>query len=113
MKTLILTLVFLLVFSCNDNGNHSDVDFEWRGSPSVSYTYSGGVRSGCTWYNKFEVISGSGDIHLKFSVNGNKQKTETASVQEGTRYTVRTKISFSGCTSSASSTVKLSSTSVS
>ncbi len=115
MKYLILILTILLIFSCSKNSTSSgsDIDIEWSGGQTLTYSYSGGVPSGGTWYNKFEVISGSGDILLKFSVNGSKKETKTVTVQEGLIYKVRVTVSFGNCSSSNSSTVELSSTSAS
>ena len=112
MKHIILTLAILLVFSCkNSSSSESNVDIEWKGGQTITYSYSGGVPSGGTWYNKFEVISGSGNVYLKIAVNGSNKATETITAQEGLTYKVKVVVSFGNCSNSNSSTVELSSTS--
>ncbi len=69
-----------------------------------------GILVGGTWYNKFEVINGSGDIHFKVHVNGDKRETKTVSVQEGLSYKIGVSVSFGSCGNS-SSTAELSTTS--
>jgi len=115
MKKIIPILIILLIIGCKNNStsSESNVDIEWSGGQTLTYSYSGGVRSGVTWYNKFEVVNKSGDVYLKISVNSNKKETETVTVQEGLNYKVRVSVSFSNCSSSNSSTVELSSTSAS
>ena len=115
MKNLILALALLFVFSCSENSTstESNVDIEWRGGQILTYRYSSGVLVGGTWYNKFEVINGSGEVHLKFSVNGSNRENETVTVQEGLNYSVGAIISFGSCSNSNSSTVILSSNSAS
>ena len=79
----------------------------------MTYHYSGGVPVSGTWCNKFEIINGSYDIHLKFSVNGSEKEKETVSIQEGLSYSIDTEIGFGSCYGSNSSTIELSSTSAS
>ena len=112
MKNLILALAILMVFSCNSTPPDY-VDIDWTGGQSFSYSYSGGVPSGGTWYNKFVVTDGSGDVTFKVYVNGNKKKTETFTVEEDLIYKVRVSISTSSCGYSNSATVEIKSSSVS
>jgi len=114
MKNLITILALFLVFSCSKNSTSSgsNVDIEWLSGQSLTYRYSSGILVGGTWYNKFEVTNGSGDVHFKVYVNGDKRETKTVSVQEGLKYSVGVSVSFGSCGNS-SSTAKLSTTSAS
>ena len=102
-----------MFLSCkNSSSSESTVDFEWRGGQSFDYSYSSGVPSGGTWYNKFEVTDGSGDITLKVYVNGTKKKSKTVTVEEGLIYRVSVGVSTGSCGYSRSAKVELKSSSV-
>ncbi len=109
MKKLILTLVIILVYSCD---SQDQVDIEWTGLDSFSYSYSGGVPSGGTWYNKFEVTDGSGDVTFKVYVSGTKKKSETVTVEEGLIYKVGVSMNVGSCGYSNSARVEIKSSSV-
>lgn len=113
MKNIILVLSFLFVFSCNSTSPGSEVDIEWTGGQSFSYSYSSGVPSGGTWYNKFEVTDGSGDVTFKVYVNGSKKESKTFTVEEGLNYKIAVSVSTGSCSYSSSATAELKSSSVS
>lgn len=113
MKYLILTFTILIVFSCKSSPSDPDVYIEWTGGQSYSYRYNSGVIVGGTWYNKFEVTDGSGDVTFKVYVNGSKEKSQTFTVEEGLEYHISIIVSTASCWGSNSSTAELKSSSVS
>lgn len=113
MKKLTYILFFLLIFGCKKNGTSSgsDVDILWSSGSSFTYRYSYGILVGGTWYNEFEVTSGSGDITFKVYVNGSKKETETTTVEEGLVYKISVSVTFGDCYGSNSSTAEIRSSS--
>ena len=102
----------MFAYSCNSSSSDPDAYIEWTGGQTFSYSYSGGVPSGGTWSNKFEVTDGSGDVTFKVYVNGDKKKSETVTVEEGLIYKVSVGVSTGSCGHSRSAKVELKSSSV-
>lgn len=104
MKNLYLIILFLFIFlflGCDKNATSSEksnIEINWLSKNTTTYSYSGGVLSGFTWYIEFEVISGSGEITLNIAVTQGDGNTKAFSrnVEENLTYTVKIEVSKSG-----------------
>ncbi len=99
----ILCVFMFLVSGCGSDADAvsagtSDVEITWRSGGTVTYSYSGGVQSGFSWYIKFNVTSGSGEVRLLVEVTQGEGNAKTVShtVHENQEYTVQVSVSKSG-----------------
>lgn len=113
MKKITILIILLIITGCSKNSSSSgsDVEIIWLEGWSFTYNYAYGTIVGGTWYKKFEVVDGSGDITFKGYVNNSKEITETFTVEEGLTYKLRMTVSFGNCWGNNSATAEIRSSS--
>lgn len=90
-RTLLLSIAGLILLlsqkGCEEQTSGPQI--EWLSTVNQSYSYSGGVLSGVSYYLKFNVVDDqSGELTIEGRI-GSSEKSCSAFVEAGEQYTVK------------------------